>query len=148
MRQLFLLVALLPAFAISASTQTPGKPTDQQTDAVQTVKALTHEWLDAEGRHDRKKLQRIIAEDFQGIGPMGTIVFREDVIPLEGSQGGGLSVTGQSIQARVFGDTAVVAGRGIPKAGGSTELRFTVVFVRRAEGWQMVAAHLSTAPKP
>lgn len=146
MRKLSLFVALLAA-AISASAQTPAKPTGQSTDAEQTVKALTREWLDAEGRVDRKTLQRIIADDFMGTGPRGDIVSKEDVIPLEGSEAGGLSVTGQSIQARIFSDTAVVTGHGIPKASGSPELRFTVVFVKRAEGWQMVAAHLSSTSK-
>ena len=146
MRKLLLLVALFSAGTISTIGQTPAKPTT--TDGEQAVKALTQEWLIAEERHDRNTLQRIVAEDFLGTGPGGNSVSREDVLPEEGATSGGLAVTGQSIQARVFGETAVVTGHGIPKAGGPMELRFTVIFVKRGESWQMVAGHLSRVPKP
>jgi ketosteroid isomerase-like protein len=108
---------------------------------------LTQEWLDADDQFDRAALNRIIADDFLGTGPMGTTVSKTDVIPQEGSGGHGLAISGQDIKVRVFGDTAIATGRGIPKAQGRPELRFTVVFVKRVERWQMVAGHLSTIPQ-
>ena len=52
----------------------------------------------------------------------------------------------QDMKARVYGDAAVVTGRGLPTGPEAGELRFTLFYVRRQERWQMVAAHLSPVP--
>ena len=147
MRKYFLLAtSLLIAAAMPALAQTTAKP-EPNNSAEQTVLKLTQEWLDADDRVDRAALNRIIADDFLGTGPMGTTVSKTDVIPGEGSDGHGLAISGQDIKVRVFGDTAIGTGRGVPKAQGRPELRFTVVFVKRADRWQMVAGHLSPLPQ-
>ena len=78
---------------------------------------------------------------------MGNTLFKEDVVPMEGTQSGGLSISTSELKARVFGDTAVVTARGVQKSGEKRELRFTIVFAKRDGRWQMVAGHLSTVPK-
>ncbi len=140
MRTLFLVLFLLLSVAPLSATQTL-----QTANVEETILKLTREWLDAEDRSDRATLQRIIADDFQGIGPRGNTVFKENVIPLEGSQSG-LSISTSDVKARVFGDTAIVTGHGVQKAGEKRALRFTVVFARRNGVWQMVAGHLSAVP--
>ncbi len=142
MRKLCLVLALLTAAVSVSFSQTPAKTTD----AEQAVLKLTSDWLDAEQRHDRATLQRIIADDFQGTAPRGNTVFKEDVIPKEGTQSGGLAINSSDVKARVFGDTAVVTGHGEQKAGEKRELRFTVIFTRRNDAWQMVGGHLSAVP--
>ena len=147
MRKYFVLASsLLIAAAMPAFAQTTAKP-EPNNSAEQTVLKLTQEWLDAEDRVDRAALNRIIADDFLGTGPMGTTLSKTDVIPQEGSGGHGLAITGQDIKVRVFGDTAIVTGRGLSKVKDRPELRFTVVFVKRADRWQMVAGHLSAVPQ-
>ena len=119
-----------------------------QSNTEQAILKLTRDWLAAEERHDRATLLRIIADDFQGTGPMGNTVFKEDVIPLEGSESGGLAIQAEALKARMFGDTSVVTGRGVQKEGSeSRQVRFTVVFAKRGENWQMVAGHLSAVPR-
>ena len=135
-----LFIAAMPAFA-----QTTARP-EQNNSVEQAVLKLTQEWLEAEDRIDRAALNRIIADDFLCTGPMGTTLSKTDVIPGEGSGGHGLAISGQDIKVRVFGDTAIVTGRGVPKVPDRPELRITVVFVKRADRWQMVAGHLSTVP--
>lgn len=147
MRKVFLLAIVLIAASTLTLTQTAVKTTDQKVGIEQTVLKLTHEWIVAEERGDRAALGRIIGDDFMGTGPMGTIVFKEDVIPMEGSQGGGLSITAQEVKARVFGDSAVVTGRGVRKSREQGDLRFTLVFAKRQDLWQMVAGHLSRLPQ-
>jgi ketosteroid isomerase-like protein len=147
MRRLFLIIVLLAGAVAPAITQTADKRTDKSANIEQTVLKLTRDWLDAEERHDRATLQRIIADDFQGTAPMGNTVFKEDVIPQEGTQARGLSVNAQELKARVFGDAAVVTGRGVQKSGEKRELRFTIIFAERKESWQMVAGHLSAVPR-
>ncbi len=137
MRPLLLLFALLLSLPAGAQTkQTP----------EQEVLQVTREWLEAEERPDRATLRRIIADDFMGTGPMGNMVIKDEVIPEEGSQSGGLSMTTSDMKARIFGDTAVVTAKGVQKAGEKRALRFTVVFAKRDNRWQMVAAHLSAIP--
>lgn len=131
-----LLALISPAFA-QTKTAT----------AEEAVLQLTRDWLNAEERRDRAALKLIIADDFQGTAPRGNTVFKEDVLPAEGAESGGLAITTSDVKARVFGDTAIVTARGISKVGEKGELRFTVVFAKRDNRWQMVAGHLSTVPK-
>jgi ketosteroid isomerase-like protein len=147
MRKPTLVFLLLAATATVVFTQTKSAPNATEQSAEQAVLQLTNDWLAADERHDRATLQRIIADDFQGTAPFGQTVFKEDVIPEGDSQSGGLSVTTSDMKARVFGDTAVVTARGVSKSGEKGELRFTVVFTKRDNRWQMVAGHLSTVPK-
>ena len=145
MRKILLLTSLFIAAAMPAFAQTAAKP-EQNNSAEQAVLKLTQEWLDAESNVDRAALNRIIADDFLGTGPMGTTVTKADVIPREGVSHG-LNITGQDLKVRVFGDTAIVTGRGLPKGPPERpEIRMTVVFLKRADRWQMVAGHLSAVP--
>jgi ketosteroid isomerase-like protein len=132
-------------FIPATPSQTTTKATAGQT-AEEAVLKVTREWLDAEERHDRATLQRIIADDFQGTAPRGNTVLKDDVIPQPGSAGGGLAITTSDMKVRLFGDTAVVTAHGVQKAGEKRELRFTVVFTKRDNQWQMVAGHLSAVP--
>ena len=147
MLKMLFVISLLFSAVILTFAQTAVKTPDQSNGVEQRVLKLTQEWLAAEERHDRAALDGIIADDFLGTGPGGNTVSKRDVIPLEGTQAGGLSVTGQDIKVRVFGNAAVVIGRGVGKTQEKTELRFTVVFVKREDRWQMVAGHLSRVPQ-
>jgi len=147
MRKSLLIIGLLTAVVSPVFAQTTPKTTDQNASIEQSVLQLTRDWLAAEEHHDRATLQRIIADDFQGTSPMGNTVFKDDVVPSDGTQSGGLSISTSELKARVFGDTAVVTAHGVQKAGEKRELRFTVVFAKRDDRWQMVAGHLSAVPK-
>jgi ketosteroid isomerase-like protein len=146
MPKILLVTFLFIAAATTVFTQTPAKPEQNNSAAEQAVLKLTQEWLDAESKVDRSALNRIIADDFLGTGPRGTMVSKTDVIPREGPDAHGLAISGQDIKVRVFGDTAIVTGRGVPKVQAQPEIRITVVFVKRSDRWQMVAGHLSAVP--
>jgi ketosteroid isomerase-like protein len=150
MHKFLLVITLLTAGATAAFTQTTAKPAAPTGNAEQAVLQMTQAWLDADERQDRAALDKIIADDFLGTTPGGRTVNKQDVIPEEGKPGRSLSINTQDLKVRIFGDTAVVDGRGVPKTqegGVRPELRFTVVFVKRADRWQMVEAHLSRVPK-
>ena len=150
MRKTLLVIALLIAAAKPAFAQTASRNPEQNTSVEQAVLKVTQEWLAADERHDRAALNRIIADDFLGTGPVGTTVSKQDIIPQEGTAADarGLSINAQDIKVRVFGDSAVVTGLGVSKrqAEARRELRFTLMFVKRVDSWQMVAAHLSAVP--
>ena len=147
MRSILLMALIGIALSTPAFAQTTAKAADQSSDTEQVVLKLTRDWLDAEERNDRATLQRIIADDFQGTAARGNTVFKDDVIPNAGSDGG-LAISASDMKARVFGDTAVVTARGVQKSGEKRELRFTVIFAKRGDRWQMVAGHLSAVPPP
>jgi hypothetical protein len=147
MRKLVLSIGLLTAVVSPLFAQTTPKAADQSATVEESAVQLTRDWLAAEARHDRATLQRIIADDFQGIAPRGNTVSKDDVLPAEGAQSGGLSISASDLKARVFGDTAVVTARGVQNFGEKRELRFTVVYAKRNDRWQMVAGHLSPVPK-
>ena len=54
----------------------------------------------------------------------------------------------QDATARIFENTGVVMGTLPTQTPGQTvPIRFTMVFVKRAQGWQMVATHMARAPQ-
>jgi ketosteroid isomerase-like protein len=150
MNKFLLVTALLITAATSAFAQTGAKsaPAD---DSEQAVLRVTQDWLDADERHDRAALDKIIASDFVGTAPRGRTVYKRDIIPEPGStEGHALNITTQDVKVRVYGETAIVTGRGIgktPERAAQGELKFTVVFVKRDRQWQLVAAHFSPVPK-
>ena len=145
----FSLIALLMVATTIVCAQATPK-TSEQTSAEQAVLKVTQEWLAADASQDRAALNRIVADDFLGTGPMGSTVSKADIIPREGTgEGHSLQMSAQDLKARIFGDTAVLTGRGVPKTQQQErpEIRFTIIFVKRAGNWQMVGAHLSPIPR-
>lgn len=146
MQKLLLVIALLSVTVAAAFSQTQ-KPAESKDSSEQAVLQAIQTWLEADEHQDRATLNKIIRDDFVGTAPRGRVVNKRDIIPEEGTTGGhGLSIRAQDIKVRILGDTAIAIGRGLPKTQGPEarpELRFTVVFAKRADHWQMVAAHLS-----
>jgi ketosteroid isomerase-like protein len=133
--------------AVAAAFSQTQKPAESKDSSEQAVLQAIQTWLEADEHQDRATLNKIIGDDFVGTAPRGRVVNKRDIIPEEGTTGGhGLSISAQDIKVRILGDTAIAIGRGLPKTQGPEarpELRFTVVFAKRADHWQMVAAHLS-----
>jgi ketosteroid isomerase-like protein len=118
----------------------------QNVNAEESVLKVTREWLDAEERHDKATLQRIIADDFQGTAARGNTVLKEDIVPRAGTEAGSLSINTSDMKVRFFGDTAVVTAHGVQKSGEKRELRLTIIFTKRDNQWQMVGGHISAVP--
>ena len=150
MRRVLTAAAFVLASAVAAAGQAAGGGAAQGSGDEQAVLSVTREWVEAEGKRDRAALERIVGADFEGTGPGGNRVARSDVIPAEGTGGGGggggMAMKLDDLKARVFGDAAVVTGRGLPTAEGRPEVRFTLVYAKRQGGWQMVAGHISLVP--
>ena len=142
MKRMFIIAAL--AIAISATTfaQNGGSKADQGSNTEEAVLKLTNDWVNAEGNRDAAAMDRIIAEDFVGTAFNGTSVTKKMVMPGPNS-GGGMSFATSDLKARAFGETAVVTGRSTLKGEQKAEFYFTLLFVKRQDRWQMVAAHLS-----
>ncbi len=134
-------LALLLAAALAPAAQ----KSEPQGDLVSAVRA----WLDAEANHNIPALDRMIDDKFIGTGFGGNILYKDDIVPPQGSDEARMpkSVL-QDATARIYENTGVVMGTlAMQVAGQSAPIRFTIVFVKKAQGWQMVAAHLARSPQ-
>jgi|SRR5215813_13123923 len=130
------LIAFVGISFVRASKQaatSTAKPEDQ-------ILQLERDWLAADGKGDAASLRRLVADDFMGGSPGGTLLAKEDIIP-HGSSGAFAGAVPTDTSVRIFGDTAVLMG--FIKTGGAGELvRVTLVCQKRAQAWQMIAAQL------
>jgi len=132
-------LALTPRPHLRAQQQNP-KETDELVN-------LVGQWLDAEARNDRTALDHLIADDFMGTAFGDNILTKADIVPTEGgSQGRFPKSTLKQSTSRLFGDAGVVMGQITLDGQPNSDIRFTAVYVKRASGWQMVAAHLARNP--
>ncbi len=107
------------------------------------LRLIESAWAEAMGRSDASIVSRILADDFEGIDPSGSLFTRATYLPdVEKGVFQNQRVEVSDIKTRTFGETAVVTGRfwltNVPKWG-----RMTHVFVKRQGRWQCVASHAS-----
>jgi uncharacterized protein (TIGR02246 family) len=107
---------------------------------------LCRAWLDG----DRAAIERLIAPDWTSTGPDGSRTDRAQVLKdvFETRAHTITTLEMDDVDARVFGDAAVVTGRthGVGTFGGAdydVVIHFTDTFVRRDGRWQAVASHAS-----
>jgi ketosteroid isomerase-like protein len=145
-RQFRSVVMLVAAGLIAAVQVTPkGMPQGSKTDDA--VLQLVQSWLNAESEGDTATLDKLIADDFLGTGPGGNILNKTDIVPPGGGERPKMPKSSlKESTVRVFGNTAVVMGSVTEEAPPQPGFRFTLVFLNRGQGWQMIAAHLSSPP--
>ena len=138
----FLVVASLPS---AGAEQGSGEGKDDVL-LARLQQTLAKAWVSA----DRATIERIIAPDWKSTGPDGRMADRAGVLAdvFETRVHRIHRVEIDDVNARVFGDAAVVTGRthGVGEVDGSTYdvvIRFTDTFVRREGRWQAVASHAS-----
>lgn len=119
----------------------------QASKVEDTVLQLVQAWLNAESGGDTAALDKLIAEDFIGTGPGGNILNKSDIVPPAGEERPRMPKSHVKDSAvRLFGNTAVVMGSVAEETQDQPGFRFTLVFLNRGQGWQMIAAHLAGAP--
>lgn len=110
---------------------------------------LAHAWDRAMVTNDPDAIGRFMADDWIIIGSDGHVVTRATFLGLVKT--GALThdvMTSEDLDVRVYGDAAIVTGRGLSE--GTFEgrpfrevERYSCVFVRRQSEWQCVLTHLS-----
>ena len=114
------------------------------------LRALGQAWAAAEQHSDAASLERILTDDFVGIGPRGFMLTKEQW--LARYQSGDLRhefFSVDEVQMRIYGDAAVATSRqtqqgtfqGHDIAG---QFRVTQVFVRQQGRWLIAALHLNS----
>src|ERR1700747_1266965 len=111
----------------------------------QSLMQMEREWVDAAQKKDADTLNRILADDWVGQGPTGTVTKAQALAELKSGESKLESITFGDMKVRVFEDTAVVAGTDDEKSSykgkdTSGHYTWTDVFVKRQGKWQAVAS--------
>lgn len=122
--------------------------------SVQMIRALEERRFAAMMRRDTEALAGILADDLTYTHSSGQLETKGQF--LESIRSGAIQYTAilpEGLDVRLYGDTAVVTGKGTFKVrmqgeDRSLPLRFTDVYVRRGDGWQMVAWQSTRLPEP
>ena len=126
----------LAAFPVAAAPYS-------QSDAERYIRDSEAAWVAAEVSGDPSVAKRILADDYVGVFPDGSIGNKTDAVgffkPGNASQSGRLDY----VHIRFFGDTAIAQGQETdirPKTSPfpSGRLIFTDVFVLRGGEWRLV----------
>lgn len=136
----FVLLAMLGVCCSPlAQTSAPAK-----ANAEEEVGKVQQLWLDAEQHGDAATLDRIVDDDFVGSAPGGNLLQKSDlVVPSPGSQPRGfLNQNLADTSVKAFGKTAVVFGKLVDAHDKSHQIRFSMVYTKRADQWKIVAAQL------
>jgi hypothetical protein len=114
------------------------------------VARLAEAWVTAELHGDTAFLERTLAEDFIGIGPLGFMLSKREWIARH--QSGDLTyeaLTLDEVRVRVYDEAAVVTGRQVQKAAYRStsveaQLRTTLVLVHQQGQWRLASVHFSS----
>jgi len=120
----------------------------------QALNTVVEEWPGAELRGDTEFLDRLLAADFTGIGPLGFMLSKDEW--LQRHRDGDLKYTAlnlSEVKTRVYGDAAIVTARQTQKAayrGQPVEgsFRITLVLVRQDGRWLLAGLQLSPIQQP
>jgi hypothetical protein len=130
-------------WAAASSFTTRTSPDEQELRDIE--QGLARAWLN----RDRAFLERVLAPGWSVTQPDGTMLDRKavlgeffDAVRFE------MNVI-DDVEVKLFGDTAVVRGRTTVRATFndmpvSATIRFTDVFIKRKQQWQVVASHASS----
>jgi ketosteroid isomerase-like protein len=121
----------------------------ERAQAEEQILERGQEWATAELRGDATALDRLLADDFIGIGPRGFMLTKEQW--LARFRSGDIrydSFTWDDVRVRVYGDAAVATGRQAQQGKYKDQdiagqFRATLVFVRQGGRWVLAALQLS-----
>jgi ketosteroid isomerase-like protein len=134
---IFLTICATATVSVAQNSARPKNSPEEQ------VKQVERDWLVADAKGDAASLDRMIADDFIGTSFAGGLLYKPDIIPQRSGPGGFAGAKPGPTNVRVFGDTAVLMGFIDPAGQQSNQIRVTLVFQKRSQGWQIIAAQLS-----
>lgn len=113
------------------------------------IEALESQWRTALLQNDVAAIGRLLADDYLGINPNGTLETKADV--LAGRRTGQTRITGletENVKVHVYGETAVVNSRAdVRGQSGDRDIsglyHYTRVYSRRDGQWKIVSFEAS-----
>ena len=122
--------------------------------AEQEITRMADAWANAELRSEIAFLERLLAEDFIGVGPLGFLLTKQQWLARHQSGDMKYEVhTLDEVSVRAYREAAIVIGRLTQQAtyqGNpiNAQMRTTLVFVRQQGQWQLAGVHLSNIGQP
>jgi ketosteroid isomerase-like protein len=121
--------------------------------ATTDVLDLVGRWAAAEQGNDAEALDRLLAADFVGVGPLGFVLGRDQWLARFGNGLDNRSFAVEDTQVREYGNTAVVVGvlaqeTSWQGSDNSGRFRLTLVAVRPADRWLLANAHIGMLQEP
>jgi ketosteroid isomerase-like protein len=147
LKALVLSLALLAAAPLSAHAQAAPEAATKSPDVV-ALEALNSQWLTAYKTRDAAALDRVLADDFQGVYQGGRIMKKADILALATNPARVFeTVAWEDVRIVVIGDVAVLRARarvsGKAAEGPFSSINdFADVYVRRAGVWRAISAHV------
>jgi ketosteroid isomerase-like protein len=125
-----------------------------QQQMEQEVARLADAWATAELQSDTAFLEKILADNFVGVGPLGFLLTKQEW--LAWLQSGDLkhdALALDEVKVRVYNDAALVICRLVQDAtyrGNPimAQLRTTLVFVQHQGQWQLAGLHEGNIDQP
>ncbi len=140
------LVAVAATLALGQMDDKQAKPKGGGKGGVEEALMQTErDWTEASLKKDAAALDKILADDWVGQGPPGTVTKAEALADLKSGDNKLESITLGDMKVRVLGDTAVVTGSDDEKSSykgkdTSGHYTWTDVFAKRNGRWQAVAS--------
>ncbi len=142
MNKLVFLLLLIFCFIPNVFGQNTSK-TEKPNQAADELIAIEKKRSEAIAKHDTDFLSKLYADDFRGVTAIGYEVNKETLMKVFKRDDPNTKFELQDLQARVFGDTAVVTGKLIGKKTETGEVvhesKYMHVYVKRDGRWQIVA---------
>jgi ketosteroid isomerase-like protein len=146
-----LLAACLPGFAVPARAATI--PLLHKEDRLhREIESLESEWRTAVVQNDVAAINRLLADDYLGINPNGTLETKADALAQRRSGTVKISsIEPDNLKVRVYGDTAVVTSRvDVQGRDGDRDIsgryHYTRVYSHRSGEWKIVSFEASRIP--
>lgn len=153
-RRLFVtgLAGLLLAAPFGAHAHPPAKLSpEQEKGVVEEVQAFRKTVVDAIAAKEAKKLKALYADSYRHTHASGAVERKDTYVArLLNGQPAIETVRASDLEIRIPGGwTAIATGRSaLPAADGKPQdVRWTVVYVRKGDSWQVAAGH-ATAISP
>ncbi len=130
----------IPAPDAPAGRAQEAPRSDDELDIVMLERA----WAQAIPRRDAAIVNRIMADDFEGIDPVGNSFTKSTYMPdLAHGVFSDQPIELDELKVRLFGGATAVATSRIKIAGHPTPSRLTNLYVKRQGRWQCVTSHAS-----
>jgi len=146
--RLFILLAIL-----TGASAAHGQANKELSKSEQEVRKLERAWLDAYEKREVEAMNAIVADDFTITFSDGAMQTKPQIIEsLKRPRGSSSTFVTEGVQSRVYGDTVILIGLVISEWKQNDKpmtdrSRYTDTYVKRNGKWQVVASHLSNAPK-
>src|SRR5207237_10048658 len=115
---------------------------------------LVDTWITAELRGDASVLDRILTDDFIGIGPLGFLLTKQEWLARHRSKDLQYDAFNlDEVKVRVYNEAAILTGRQVQNGayrGNSIQgqFRISLVFITQQGQWRLASLQLSTIAQP